>query len=242
MTDEREYSGRDAHVADLYRDLADESTPQHLDDKVLRMAAREGRTRYSLVRGWMRPAAWAATIGLSLVIVMELTLFSTIDPDYVQPAAVEPTPGRSDAKEAAPLEAASALPDEAGTGEMRPVAKRSRAPDGDDADDLVPQTLTIVRDAEELARVQAGPDQPVASVEEKQEAPQADIASSTAFAAGAMRAEGMAVAAGCSAGEREAAESWHACIERLREQGQDELAEEEEEAFVDEYPDYEPDE
>lgn len=212
MTDEREKSGRDAQVADVYRELADERTPQHLDDKVLRMAARDGRTRYSLVRGWMRPVAWAATIGLSLVIVMELTLFSTIDPDYVPPA--------------------DALPDDS-------APKRSRAPERDDADELVPQTLTIVRDAEELARAQAGPDQPVASVEEVQQAPEAEIASSSAFAAGATRAEDFALAAGCSDSEREAADSWHACIERLREQGLDQLAQKEEEAFRDEYPNYE---
>ena len=60
-------------VSDAYRDLADETTPAALDDKVLRMAEREAKTRYGLARAWTRPVAWAAMIGLSLVIVLEVT-------------------------------------------------------------------------------------------------------------------------------------------------------------------------
>ena len=264
MTDEREKSGRDAVVADVYRELANERTPRHLDDKVLRMAAREGRTRYSLVRGWMRPVAWAATIALSLAIVMELTLFSGMDSDYASPAATEPLTGRSDAQEMAPVtpepaspartrqdsaaavEEAAVLVDQSAATETRSVAKRSRAAGRDDADEmpgdageLVPQALSIVRDAEELARVQAGPDQPVIPGEEMQEAPRADTASSPAFATRAVSTAAVALDAACSAEERKKADTWHACIERLREKGLDELAQTEDDAFREEDPDYE---
>ena len=64
----------DPRVSDAYRALADERTPDHLDEAVMRMAAKANRTPYAAARAWMRPAAWAAIIGLSLAIVLELTL------------------------------------------------------------------------------------------------------------------------------------------------------------------------
>jgi len=70
MSNERNDSDR--LVSDVYHELADEKTPETLNREVLRRAAKEGRTRYSIARAWMRPAAWAATIGLSLVVVLEL--------------------------------------------------------------------------------------------------------------------------------------------------------------------------
>ena len=64
---------RNPEVARAYRDLATETTPTALDDKVLKLAARETRSRYGIARAWVRPVAWAATIGLSLAIVLEVT-------------------------------------------------------------------------------------------------------------------------------------------------------------------------
>ncbi len=63
----------DRLVSDAYDELANERTPEALNREVLRLAAKEGRTSYSIARAWMRPAAWAATVGLSLVVVLELT-------------------------------------------------------------------------------------------------------------------------------------------------------------------------
>ncbi len=60
-------------ISDAYSDIATETTPAALDDKVLRMAEREAKTRYGLARSWTRPVAWAAMIGLSLAIVLEVT-------------------------------------------------------------------------------------------------------------------------------------------------------------------------
>ena len=60
-------------VSDAYRDIATETTPAALDDKVLRMAEREAKTRYGLARSWTRPVAWAAMIGLSLAVVLEVS-------------------------------------------------------------------------------------------------------------------------------------------------------------------------
>ena len=67
-------------VSAAYRDLANESPPQALDRRILAAAGRHGRPRYGAVRAWMRPVAWAATIGLCLAILLEITVFTEVPP------------------------------------------------------------------------------------------------------------------------------------------------------------------
>ncbi len=138
MIDERQHDGSDALVTDVYRELAGERTPENLDDAVLRMAAKERRTRYSLVRGWMRPAAWAVTIGLSLAIVLELTRYSGTEP------ATEP------ATEARIPSAAGSAPE--------PLPPAGARPSAGQADAFLPQSADIVEQAEEIARFRSGED------------------------------------------------------------------------------------
>lgn len=97
----------DKRITDTYRDLASERTPADLDEKILAMAAAEARTRYGLTRAWIRPAAWAATIGLSLAFILEMSQLTDVPPAATpvpMPAssrfesAVEPEPVRSDAE------------------------------------------------------------------------------------------------------------------------------------------------
>jgi len=75
MTEERNPSDAraDAHVSPAYRDLADERAPEHLDRTILNAAAKEARPRYSRFIAWTRPMAWAATIMLSVALVLEVT-------------------------------------------------------------------------------------------------------------------------------------------------------------------------
>ncbi|MGB5490972.1 MAG: hypothetical protein WBM76_09130, partial [Woeseiaceae bacterium] len=77
MSNERKPPEMDTLVSKTYKALATERTPDHLNEKVMAMAARESRTRYAQARTWVRPLAWAATIGLSLAIVLELTQLPT---------------------------------------------------------------------------------------------------------------------------------------------------------------------
>jgi hypothetical protein len=63
----------DESVARAYREIADERTPGHLDRAVLAKAARASRPGYARSRAWTRPLAWAATIVLSVAIVLEFT-------------------------------------------------------------------------------------------------------------------------------------------------------------------------
>ncbi len=75
MTEERNQTDAraDALVSQAYRDLADERTPEHLDRTILRAAAKAARPRYSRFIAWTRPMAWAATIMLSVALVLEVT-------------------------------------------------------------------------------------------------------------------------------------------------------------------------
>jgi len=77
MTEERYTPGSgdetDALVSARYRELARERAPEHLDRAVLKEAARAARPRYSKLRSWTRPLAWAATVVLSVVLVLEIS-------------------------------------------------------------------------------------------------------------------------------------------------------------------------
>jgi len=78
-------------VSAAYRDLPQASSPPALDRRVLAAARRESRPRYSVVRAWIRPLAWAATVGLSLAILLEFTLFNAAPPSpEPQPASGAP--------------------------------------------------------------------------------------------------------------------------------------------------------
>ena len=64
----------DSRVSRLYRESATERAPAHLDNLVL-AAARENRgNRYALSIRWMRPMAWAATIGLCVAVVLDVAV------------------------------------------------------------------------------------------------------------------------------------------------------------------------
>lgn len=69
MTTERD----NQTVSDAYRDIATQTTPAELDDRVLKLAADAVPSRYGLARAWVRPLAWAATIALSLALVLEIS-------------------------------------------------------------------------------------------------------------------------------------------------------------------------
>lgn len=75
MTEERNQTDAraDALVSQAYRDFADERTPEHLDRTILRAAAKAARPRYSRFIAWTRPMAWAATVMLSVALVLEVT-------------------------------------------------------------------------------------------------------------------------------------------------------------------------
>ena len=64
----------DPRVSAAYRDVADERTPEHLDHLVLNAARGAAKPRWNRAGAWLRPAAWVATIGVCLAIVVEISL------------------------------------------------------------------------------------------------------------------------------------------------------------------------
>ncbi|MDH3577169.1 MAG: hypothetical protein OEO71_05035 [Gammaproteobacteria bacterium] len=256
MSNERKNRVDDPLVADTYTALAQERAPDHLNKRVLRMAAREGRTRYSRARAWMRPAAWAATIGLSLALVLELTRLPQIEPETANitvPKKELADKNDNDAKQTVP-------------------AAESQDPVSMDA--FAPKDMAVLREADERARAQAGPDQvPATPRVDAGTAPDEDaparrvtadenipaknatvdrdsaehvsakrLAAETASGAAslAVAAEEKALTSGfaCPAKVRESAESWLACIKQLRESGQEDLADSEYDEFQRNFPNF----
>lgn len=92
MNDERDSKEIDELVSGTYHELARERTPERLNQKILRMAADERKGAIgpqALFAPWMKPVAWATTIGLCLVIVLEINQVekSTMPPVVVNDSA-----------------------------------------------------------------------------------------------------------------------------------------------------------
>ncbi|MDJ0748775.1 MAG: hypothetical protein QNJ11_04790 [Woeseiaceae bacterium] len=234
-----------SELARAYRDLATESTPPELDDHVLRMAARETRSRYGIARAWVRPVAWAATIGLSLAIMLEV---AQIIPPGSEPelspsseavserfradegsARLEQSAAPSEDKAEAPAAVAPAtedFPANPGGGAAeelragRPVGQdeiESRSAELDDGDAFAAKNMRILEEAEMQAIQRAGEQSiaTLAAVPNESEANQ------------------------CDEEVRESAETWYECIVDLRDAGDAELAAFELDALLKTYPDFE---
>lgn len=212
----------DKRVTAAYRDVATERTPAALDEKVLAMAAVEARTRYGLTRAWIRPVAWAATIGLSFVLVLELSRVGDVADELPrpEPAAVESADDLAEREAPAPVRVPAAAPagsdaEAQGADRARPetiLRKRS-------------DTAPMIRQAEEQARMQAG------------EARSATVLADQP-AAGFAAAKSEAPA--CNADERASATAWFACVEALREAGHEDMASRELEALREAFPEFRP--
>ena len=235
-------------ISRAYRDLATETTPAELDDKVLRMATREARSRYGIARAWVRPVAWAATIGLSLAIVLEVWQVIPPAPD-AEPAAVSvPAPGTLPAadvaerlqQEAAKREDAPAQPGAANTMMKRVPAN----PGGGGAEELgarraAPQELREAKESPPVmlddADAFAARDMRMleeAEAQARQRTGEPEIASFAVVSAEAGPAS-------CDETARATPESWYQCIEELRDAGDAETADSELEALARAFPDFE---
>ena len=224
----------DSRVADAYRDLASEKTPAELDRTILSMAAGAQRSPYGKARAWVRPVAWAATIGLSLAFVLELSqvpdkaplsgggsdgdTFEVLEEGVVSEEAA--ATAKSDTAVRQEREKRSDNP--AVTDLSAPPAAAEPALDKDSASaDFEVDDMSLLQEAEQRARLQSGESQPAARAAE--------------FSALVDNKEQVD---GCDANARSAAETWFACIEALRASGLSDLAAAELESLRAEYPDF----
>lgn len=203
-----EANENDPRVSGAYRDLATESTRPELDDKVLAMAAQHARTRYGLARAWVRPIAWAATIGLSFAFILEMSEYTNTP---ARDAATRPAAARPTADRPAAAPPATDLVVE--RPRSAPASAIEKAPEPQQ--DLAEDDFSDLREAEELMREAPARARLSSSYAEKKEA-----------------------ASHCDAEARTSAESWYECILALREDGRSDAAAEELKALRAEYPDF----
>lgn len=212
-------------VSDAYRELAHESTPAGLDKHILAMAAHETRSRYGLARAWIRPLAWAATIALSLGIVLELTWLADAPVNDVAPApAVSAEPARQDA------DVMKAKTEE---DHRRAIAERVEAPAESMPASQVRQDQGPVGEAAEAGSL-AEDESPLHDAEQRvrlQVMP-------ARLEAAASSAETTDQVHACDSEARASADAWYDCILALREQGLDDDAAAELIALLEAFPDF----
>ena len=196
-------------LSETYRELATERTPEHLDRAVLAEAGRAARPRYSRLTTWTRPMAWAATVLLSVALVLEIT--RTPEPQLRE---VEPIgqsgdePGRRQ-ESVNEYRAPAPRADEQKPAALQSTAKQQFAPESSDAD--------VIDRAEEMMRTRA-----------------ADVSADAAFATtGSARME-----PACDEEAIATAESWLKCIEALEAAGFTEKASEQRERLAAAFPEF----
>jgi hypothetical protein len=121
----------DPRVSAAYRELADERSPEHLDHIILNAARGAARPRWNKAIAWLRPAAWVATIGVCLAIVVEISLLQDEEVgelDSMAPGAIE-SPVATPAAETKRLEKADRQTAEPAA--VQPAQKPSRGRSGD---------------------------------------------------------------------------------------------------------------
>lgn len=245
MTNERDKTDTDELVSETYRDLPAPRAPEHLNQSILRMAAiKAGGKKGLLFSAWMKPVAWAATIALSLAIVMDYSelLTTSVERDIVpvgESMRDEFTPQDADALEQAENRARSQIgadqpsvradePQEAPTEiVVEEVMLEDASPMSSEAKDKG-KSNTYSASSPAAARPAA---RKLAA-----EQPSPDEAKPIAYLASSMEKKESDTTVACDAKARQSAEAWLECIDNLRESGAIEDADREYEAFILEYP------
>jgi hypothetical protein len=242
MTEERKQSGAetDVLVSQTYRDLADERTPEHLDQTVLRAAAREARPRYSRIIAWTRPMAWAATVMLSIALVLEVadtpapeadakddSPVSSLEEPVVPASQIAKKQGNDMRQKATAVIEQEASPQQAGG--------RERAERRSDSAELRIKNEDMLQQAEEMARLQVG--------EDRQPSPAISADAEQEFAAGRSLASAAALSAPVADCDEDAVatpQTWLECIVALEDAGRDDAAREQRAMLAEAFPDFDP--
>ncbi len=252
MNDERDTTDMERLVSETYRAAATERTPEHLSEKILHAAAEEPkkqpqRSAYGIAGSWLRPAAWAATISLSLAIVLEITQGPELEvsrpaASNLVPAADTATGRREEtaaefAAEPEMLRANKMRAPAAIPAERKAVASDNRVIASDNLPEvsIMEQLETQDRDALQDAEIPARRRIDLSKQKEIR-----GIAMMATTAATADESE-LDAARACDGESRETAESWFACIRMLHDTGRAADSASEYDEFILIYPDYEPD-
>ena len=250
---------QDDRVSTTYRSLANERTPQHLDDKILQMAAAKAQQpRYSRWMAWSRPLAWAATITLCLAITLELTREPSLEPGATMPEEVTASPVAANDAPVADYAPAAAAPAAAESAAIapRPDELRERETSDAFAKSMASEKTALARSAamQPTANLIAEPEAEPEPAQQEQEHPAresaefADLDARYEAAAVSMMSadaeadqvvlEEIVVQDECAETVRSDPETWLECILELEEAGDDEAAERQREALVEVFPDF----
>ena len=222
-------------VSDAYRDIATQTAPADLDEKVLKLAAEAVPSRYGLARAWVRPLAWAATIALSLAFVLEMSQLNDTPEAVVQDEMPEQRAliderARSDADLMKAKEEQDARHGIAA--KHAPAAAPVPAVVEAEAEDMVP-----LREAEEAVRQQSAnaPVEEVVVYDAGTEVEEIQAAASRTNLSYLTAPDDEVF---CDTAARATADDWYACIEALRKEGLTAAADGELEALRESFPSF----
>jgi len=251
MTSEKETFEGDELVSETYRELGVDKASERLNQSILRMASGGGKpspARGFLFSPLMKPLAWAATIALSVAIVLESSQVPTV------PVQTDNVPAAEMIREEAVLQDTDVLE----KAENRARLQSGPGPQLISEDDLGrnagahDEVEVFSREAKGQLDAVAAPmqsSQPESALTEEVSAARERAAdSSTAKkraadfpadsqpkASYSLSMEQRDRADACDAAARLSEESWIKCIENLRRSGDEEAADREYEAFILEY-------
>jgi len=245
MTEERKTpqtaADSDTLVSRTYRDAAAESAPEHLNSAVLQEAARAARPRYARLRAWTRPVAWAATVVLSVALVLEMAKTPTPDGagfandfgEFEVKAPEAEMPDESVLPETPPRRAASDAIEQRQRLDTRKIqadAPQSTTAESS-ADEFRLSDGDILQRAEDLARMQSENDRQAGPLSTSKNAMASDVA---ALGAAVPNLEN----SGCDESARSTPETWFECIAILEEAGRVDEAERQREMLQQEFPEF----
>lgn len=266
MSEDRNNPIADRAVSEAYKELATERAPASLDEAVLSNAAAPARKSYAQSMLWMRPLAYAATVFLSLAIVIQVVL-PPGENESLPAASVSPTANAADVVDAEIAEDDDPL-------------KRLRDQEAREESKIeeflpLPEDVSAVALADEPAGSVGSADESFGARQDEIEVAEHEVVTVTASRVAQPTAESFAAAAELSesglqqAGAQTASRSlqasdydaavalnasvaqpvcepddivspdtWAACIERLEENGHVEDARTERQLLTDVFPDF----
>ena len=258
MSTERDTGIADEVVSETYRQHSDERAPERLNRQILDLAASELEARGApgrLSTRWSRPLAWAATIALSLAIVLELTElpgtpaepaagslrdeFTPQDTGIIEDASnrarLRSGPNQQFGDGTAAKPSSDDHDDGNGNGngaDTADIPAAAKAPTGSPAD--TPAGAVAEPVLEEVFRRQTAAEERVDIGELETAVPEAersDTRQKSANFSALIEKKELDARPHCDEAARETAATWLACIETLRRSGATSEAREEYEAF-----------
>ena len=228
-------------VADAYREIATETTRPELDEKILKLAASDVRPKYGLTRAWTRPLAWAATIALSVALVLQIT--QDVDDPVAMPAADSEPAVRQEALEERARNDADAMDLQLMKVKEEKDAQREAAKRMHAAPEVASPVAMPEPEPAEEAVMESAPARAEdrAVLADSEEPPIDAYADAAGQAMSAVVLEEIVVApASCSPEVRASADDWYSCVEDLRDRGLSDAADAELEALETAFPEFEP--